>query len=207
MKKKSIEPDCSGIYLVLSSGASPNNQFKYCITLDYLKEAIQHMDLGEGTSRFPIPFDSFINTTNLDSIPWVGPFNGGSLSMTLHDDTGVISPGYNAQLHYCYGRSLDKDGNSPNKSDWLRYFNFSNQQQIDGEVVVSIDGSLWVMADPNLNSCSIPWVPVDPSPPTEEMYIKYSAVLSLDLIDKPTTGTTRKYYFVIDPLVKISSNN
>ncbi|ALM08816.1 hypothetical protein SB49_14190 [Sediminicola sp. YIK13] len=169
------------------------------ILLAYLVRAIKHMDLGEGTLLYPIPLDKFV-VNNADDIPEITIGIDKHIEMTLESSKNEEKH-YSPKLHYCKGSDLTKA--SEQSINWSNIFHISDMGSgPDAKITISPDGFLYVKSDDTNKNCTID---LRSEAPPLERYIGYSAVLSLNM-ETTKDGHKKRLYFILDPLMKVSSN-
>ncbi|MDO6472784.1 hypothetical protein [Maribacter sp. 1_MG-2023] len=165
----------------------------------YLEKAVKYMDLGEGTLSYPIALDKFVVNTN-DAIPEVIIGVDKNIDMILEyskDEKKDYSP----RLHYCKGSDLTKDSES--SIGWGEIFELNDRSsRPDAQITISPDGFLYIKSDNTYEKCTIE---LKSEAPIFERYISYGAVLSLEM-EITKEGKKKRLYFILDPLMKVSSN-
>ena len=165
--------------------------------LPYLKTAVKYMNLERGSLNYPIALDSFVLNTS-DAIPELRIGVDHQINLELNYDASEDEE-YKPMLHFCKGRDLTKS--SIMSIIWSDIFNV-NDLGSDREPKISLppDGCLYLKSD-DYKTCTID---LKTESPTLERFISYSAILSLNMeIDDEQK---ERLYFILDPLLKVSSN-
>ncbi len=155
-----------------------------------LEESVlyMHQDSVITLDRFLLPKGAFrdliIPIANL----------GNTLNLTISANPDEIEK-YNPKLLHCTGVDLTKNNEN---FKWEEYFNLPEKYSM-------INNNLRIFPDEDIYNCSIPIKSeLDPTKNLKDIYIKYSAEISLELKTE-SGGEKHTVYFKFDPLVKISS--
>ena len=162
------------------------------VQLVSLTEAVNHFDLGLGTLSNPINADAFVNINT----PEIATFyNGEEISIEVNTGGGSsVDP----ILINCGIRDLTKE---TDLGAILTNKVLSEVFDIEDEKVQLLsNGSISITPEDNGSQCVI-GIKDQAFPDT---YVAYSITFSLLL--KNEDGTQSRYYFIVDPLLKISSN-
>ncbi len=158
-----------------------------------LQEAVLNMNLED-----PIKLDRFLIRNSAFPTHVIPEARGGDtlkLKLIFED---YEKEKYAPILKYCTGTNLTK---STNKINWNNYFDFEGvPEPLENDEIkvypkkvgeLKYESCITVRQDMN-NSPSI-------------IYIAYGAVISLKM-EKNEAGEKQEFYFRMDPLVKVSSN-
>jgi hypothetical protein len=164
----------------------------YELLLTHLEEAVLRTNISTHT---PIALDRFLIRNSAfptHVIPTVPP--GNVLKLFLYFDPNDPNDTkekekYDPKLLYCTGKNLTK---STIQTYWNDYFITKETNRLDTDLRIYPNDE---------NKCSIEVKPAIEH--LQELYISYSATISL----KMNTGEgVKKLDFIMDPLVKVSSN-
>lgn len=173
---------------------------KYEILLGKLLDAISHCYLGLGTPYDPFVIDNFVNIGG-NSFSEITEQTKISISLkTTHDEK--LDKIEDSKLVCCkvknVGKIFNRNIDLPNYK-WNKIFKYDKKFMYgtpDGVLYVSPDNGVCVVSN-NLDS----------KKDTGKAYyddISYSILISLKVKNGDEKG--KWYYFILDPLVKISSN-
>lgn len=163
------------------------------ILLPALKKAMAECYLGIGTPYEPIAIDNFVKTGSY-AFPVIKPSSDISISLEsdTDDNKGLLK---GAKLVCCMVKNVGKaftDKNCELNGYWNKIFDYNKRW-----VQSSPDGTLYI--SPNKKKKCI----VSTKDVELDDNLSYSIMFSMVMRD--TTKKRRRYYFVLDPLVKISS--
>ncbi len=167
------------------------SKISFSVQFRRLGEAIATCNLGIGNVFAPIVIDGFVTINDYD----LDTFYGGE-TIRMEFDSKTVPRDF--QVVCCKINNVGKEYNSGSLSvlnPWDNIF-VKNEQTL-----YLPDGSLCIM--PEKNVCEITVMEGVPSYPDKFNYISYSIIFSLNYLEN---DELRKYYFIIDPLLKISSN-
>lgn len=175
---------------------SNKNNISFNVQVTRLHEAITKADIGLGTSSYPIVINNFvtINDPNLYSF-----YPGETISITLIDD--IINPEdsrLDLELVSCRLLNIGQEFNNSKSTlanPWSGVFNLDTNK-----IVIAPDGSLSIT--PENNACSIT-VSEDPNESSKTTFVSYSILLKSKV--SLSTNTVKVFYFLIDPLIKVTS--
>lgn len=162
----------------------------FSISLPALEKAMDDCYLGIGTPYEPIEIDNFV-TIGKFVFPTIEPKSQVSISLDLDSDDYKYDP----QLVCCTVKNVGKvftDKNFEIKDYWKNIFDYDKKW-----VQNAPDGTLYI--SPNTNDKCVISTKEGPL----DDYVSYSIMFSMVL--KDSENHYRRYYFVLDPLVKISS--
>lgn len=177
------------IYLKKNIDAKP---IVCTIQIVSLIEAMNNCNMGLGTLSSPIVADAFISINTPD----IAHFQNGEeivIKIVTNEDDAL-----NPQIVCCTIKNVTK---SPNLGATSTQNLISNVFVCDVEgVQLLADGSICIWPDASGTSSTI--AIQDKKFPA--VFVAYSIVFSLNL--KNTENGYETYYFIVDPLMKISSN-
>ncbi len=163
------------------------------IQIASLNEAVNYCNMGVGTLSCPIVADAFININTPDIVSF---FNGEEIVIKVV--TGVDDDALHPQIICSSIKNVTKN---PNLGATSTQDLISNVFVCDvKEVQLLADGSICIWPDETGTSSTI--TIKDAYFP--DVFVAYSIVFSLNL--KNTENSYETYYFIVDPLMKISSN-
>lgn len=155
-----------------------------------LIEALNHTDIGQGSSVNPIPLDVFVKN-NLNSFLYI--HEGEDFGLSFNFESNSLKP------EFCFlkFRNITKNQNDfMSLQDWQNYFEIDANNK---NIVVAPDGSLYIKPTITNGEQKVEIKSKQPSISNfEDIYLAYTVVLSFYINNK-------KYFFKIDPLVRISS--
>lgn len=183
--------------------SSPNNKISFSVQTERLLDTLTNCDLGLGTSSFPIPIDSFVTINDPDLYVF---HSGEKIIMKFITDT------QNEALDFqMVGCKINNIGQDFNKETASTIFPWEGIFITDvPNIIILPDSSLYI--SPINNECIIQ-VSNNNSYLIEEQtttYINYSIIFSAQIqiptpVGSPNIIPLRDYYFVIDPLIKVTS--
>lgn len=162
------------------------------LNFDYesLSEALNYTDIGQGSSVNPIPLDFFVKN-NLNSFLHIQ--EGEDFGLSFNFETNSLQP------EFCFlkFRNITKNQNNfMSLQDWQNYFEIDANSK---DIVVAPDGSLYIKPTITNGEQKVEIKSKQPGISNfNDIYIAYTVVLSFYINNK-------KYFFKIDPLVRISS--
>ncbi|SDM42405.1 hypothetical protein [Kriegella aquimaris] len=163
------------------------------IMLKGLEEAMNDTYLDLGTPYRPIAIDNFVNIEK-NEFPEITEKTTISISLKPADD-GPSFGLSNPELVCCKAKNVGKDFiNQDGKLEdhWKKIFNYKKKW-----VQNTPDGTLYI--SPNKKHKCV----IKTKEALKRNYISYSIMFSM--LFENSKGEKRKYYFNLDPLVKISS--
>lgn len=162
------------------------------LNFDYesLTEALNHTNIGEGTSMNPISLDVFVKN-NLNSFLHIQ--EGEDFGLSFNFEANSLQP------EFCFlkFRNITKNHNNfMSLQDWQNYFEIDANNK---DIVVAPDGSLYIKPTITNGEQKVEIKSKQPSISNfNDIYLAYTVVLFLYI-------NNIKYFFKIDPLVRISS--
>ncbi len=169
--------------------------YKFPIAIDDLVSVIRDSYLGLGTSYDPIVVDDFVTLTR-SKYPEIAEQT--TISIQLVYESG--NPAYadlKPQIVCCkirnIGRAFNNDSLLP-ENHWSTIFQFDENRLLSAP-----DGILYVSPDKD-NICHI-----TTKKEMNAIYLAYSVIIAMTIPDN--TGEKRRYYFILDPVVRIRSNS
>jgi len=167
--------------------------------LEGLEQALERIDIGEGTHANPIPLDLFV-LTDLKGIYNISRGEGFCLELRKIVESSEISM-LNIQLCYLKMNNLTKGRVSfMQKEDWNTIFDIEENDEI---TFVAPDGCLFLTPIINNEDQTFKIKTKETfsfDGLKEDIFISYNVVLSL-------LYNSKIYYLRIDPLIKISSGH
>ncbi len=168
----------------------------FTIKKKFLTEAVDNFDLSMGTIFKPFPVTSLAEITP----PKLNTFyKGQSIEIGLSFE---LESNPSPKIVYCKIQNIGKKYNNENDpidpyTMWENIFSTST-----GTTTIAPDGSLYIKATANTPNVLKMSVVDDVS---KDYFISYSIIFSLKM--KLNGNAFKDYYFIIDPLAKISSNH
>lgn len=166
---------------------------KFPINLKDLEEAITECYLGLGTPYKPIPIDNFVDLSG-NQFPEI-PANAKITIKLQSEESDSQFKVNDPQLLCCkavnVGRAFNNSNDIP-KDFWKKVFKCRSKY-----IYGAPDGTLYISANKN-NNCSISTKKKMPN-----TFVAYSIIFSICIDHKD--GYKRRYYFILDPVLKISS--
>lgn len=185
--------------LITSSSYSNTNKISFAVQAARLYEAITKTDIALGTSAEPIPIDTFviINDVNLYE------FNGGeTIAFQLVDTDSSAHGKMELELVACRIQNVGQDFNAryvtiPNP--WKRIFDTSPEN-----ILELPDGSISIK--PTGGICAITVIK-DSGTDALTSFLSYKVILksTINITNPLGESKLRTFYFVIDPLIKVTS--
>lgn len=175
---------------------SDENNISFNVQVARLHEAITKADIGLGTSSYPIVINNFvtINDPNLYSF-----CPGEKITITLIDTIiNPETPRLDLELVSCRLLNIGQEFNNSESTlanPWSGVFNLDTKN-----IVIASDGSLSIK--PENNACSIT-IAEDSNKSSKTTFISYSILLKSKVLT--STNTEKVFYFLIDPLIKVTS--
>ncbi len=185
--------------LITSSSYPDTNKISFAVQVERLYEAITKTDIALGTSAKPIPIDTFvtINDPNLYEFK-----SGETIAFQLVEADGLAPKKMELELVACRMHNVGQDFNArfvtlPNP--WEHVFDTSPEN-----ILELPDGSLTIK--PIDDVCAITVIKGSRAD-------ALTSFLSYEVVFKSTINVTtpsgesklRTFYFVIDPLIKVTS--
>jgi hypothetical protein len=176
-------------------GRENNSQPRFKINIKALKEALDGSYMGLGTPYYPIQVDNFIDLKNQEYAT-IAP----NTDITAHlDFKGGNKEIIAMQLVCCKVINIDREHNDGLKgtpgNPWDTIFKLKNNK----ETYPAPDGTLYIAPNDDGDCCIATRKKI---PDAILAYsIVFSATVALD-----NDNCEKSYYFVLDPVVRISSN-
>ncbi|MEZ4811862.1 MAG: hypothetical protein R2819_16010 [Allomuricauda sp.] len=174
---------------IAREGEAPST-IKFGVSAKAIQETIRECFVGIGTPYEPIRIDNFVDLRGFEF-----PVIQGSTLITISLESET-KPKKKPQLLCCrvinVGRDFNEKGDFP-ENHWEAIFK-GNESNIFG----APDGTLFISTNKK-NKCKISTLKKVP-----DVFVAYSIIFSLDI--KLRKGYKRRYYFILDPVVRISSN-
>lgn len=167
---------------------------KFQITLKDLEEAIRECYLDLGTSYKPIPIDNFVSLGK-EQFPLI-PSNAKISIKLKSKGSGSNLEVNKPQLICCKVKNVGKAFNNRNelpKNYWDKVFKCNKDH-----IYSAPDGTLYI-APNKKNVCHISTKKNVPN-----IFASYSIIFSMMV--QLNEGYLRRFYFILDPVVRISSN-
>ncbi len=176
------------------------NQPKFTIKIKELIEALDSSYMGLGTPYEPIAVDNFINLENQEYAT-IHPNTQITARMVWSDSNHIIK---NMQLVCCKVTNIDREHNDGLKGSpgnpWSAFFELKGKA---GKRIKTIypapDGTLYVAPDAN-GKCRVSTCKKIPN-----AILAYSMIFSVTLT-LDNDNCEKSYYFILDPVIKVSSN-
>lgn len=175
---------------------NPSNPLYREVNIDIdakaLKEAINFTDIGEGSYLKPMPLDPFL-VDKIDSFFNIEEGNGFAVNINFKDQD--LSP----KCHYLRFRNRNKhQDHIMTKEGWAQCFEIEGNPHI----TYAPDGSLFLEPNPTSSGASFAILSKISADPTssKDNYLSYAILVSFKFDGKT-------YYFVFDPIVKVSSKH
>lgn len=166
------------------------------LDLKNLKDADDESLLALGTLYDPIPADFFINKTKTE-IPTF--YKNEKITVQWDPDYGGIE-GMTVKVICCKIKNIGRKFNESIdeiENPWQQVFTLPHGS------VTTPDGLLYLIpTSPNSNGTTAFELDVQDDP-KEDTYMSYNIIFSITYTSKE--GSVRRQYFVIDPLLKVSS--
>lgn len=166
---------------------------KFQILLEELENAITECYLGLGTPYNPMPIDNFV-LTKKKNFSEIVEQTDISVSLETEDDV-KLNRINDFKLVCCkvknVGKKFNNQDNLPN-DHWRGVFSYE-----DGLIYSAPDGTLYISPDEK-GICSI-----STNKDSYEEHVSYSILISLNI--DLENGYSRRFYLIVDPLVKITS--
>ena len=167
---------------------------KFPISLKDLENAVNTCYLGLGTPYQPIDVDNFVdlNGNQFPDIP-----ENAKITLKLQPQENDYQYRLNDPVLVCckvknVGRAFNDKDDIP-KNYWEKIFDCNHKQ-----IYSAPDGTLYIA--PNKDNACI----ISTKKDIPDSFVSYSIIFSL--IIKHKDGYKRRYYFILDPVVRISSN-
>lgn len=158
--------------------------------IDEILDAIKYLYPEKGTLYNPFPLDNFIKN-DLKGLQEIKL--GEHITITLESDSLKDEQ---PKFCYCKIRNITKDSKDlVTKKDWSKYYHFDKD---DNKTIITPDGCLFVK--PINNQINITAAKAPKLMNLSYIYFSYTLVLNF-------TYRNKKYYFIIDPIAKISSRH
>ena len=174
---------------IAKKGETPT-PIKFQISTKAIKETIRKCFVGIGTPYHPIRVDNFVDLNGFEF-----PVIQGNTQIAISLESKKKS-GMDHQLLCCrvinVGREYNEKCDFP-ESHWETIFK-ANESNLFG----APDGTLFISPNKK-DQCKI-----STRKKVHDVYVAYSIIFSLDI--KLRKGYKRRYYFILDPVVRISSN-
>jgi len=183
------------MFIKINVKTSQNYPQKFPINANDLKEAVKTCYLGLGTPYQPIRVDNFVNLEG-SQFPIIPPKAKISIKLCPEDGDDCQYKLSDPKLVCCKVKNVDRKFNDKDriaKGFWKKIFDCNSKH-----VFCAPEGTLFI--SPNKKGkCSISTRKIFP-----ETIVAYSIMFSLIIEHKD--GYKRRYYFILDPVVKIRSN-
>ncbi|WP_422104450.1 hypothetical protein [Winogradskyella sp.] len=167
---------------------------KFSILLEELKDALEHCYLQLGTPYNPIEIDNFVSVGK-NAFSLIDRKTKISISLKTNSDDD-LSNIMDYRLVCCKVINVDKafiNENNLLHNFWRRLFKYKKKH-----VYSAPDGTLYIA--PNKNEKCV----ISTRNSVHEANVSYSILIALKL--KFNNEKPRRFYLILDPLVKISSN-
>ncbi len=182
------------MHLTLGVKTDETTFYKFPIAIDQLVSVVKDSYLGLGTAYDPILIDDFVTQTRTKS-PEIDQQTTLSLQLVYeneHPEYPDLQPAILCCKIRNVGRSFNDDQLVP-EMRWEDIFVFDKKR-----LLATPDGYLYVSPNKD-NVCILTTKTV-----LDITYLAYSIILAMTITDM--NGIKRRYYFIIDPVVRIRSN-
>ncbi len=175
------------------------NQPSFTIKIKELLEALESSYMGIGTPYQPIPVDNFINLENQEYAT-IHPRTQITAYLSWSDSTNTL---VDMQMVCCKVTNIDRRHNDDLKGNpgnpWSEFFKLKRKS---GKRLRTIypapDGTLYVGPKKNGKCC------INTCKKVPDAILAYSMIFSATV--QFDNDNQRSYYFVLDPVIKVSSN-
>ncbi|WP_335965133.1 hypothetical protein [Galbibacter sp. PAP.153] len=167
-----------------------NDSTSFPINMTEIEQVLQYCELGIGTSYKPIEIDDFIYIRN--TFPEIKENTTIELSLKKEEKERhleiklVCVKVMNIGIAFNQKKGIDNE-------NWNTIFDCDQNN-----VVFSPDGVLYITPDAS-EICTVK----TKSP--ENSFLSYSILFSAEMKDHHQSKRKKEYYFIIDPLIKVSS--
>ncbi|MBC8753405.1 hypothetical protein H2O64_01900 [Kordia sp. YSTF-M3] len=184
----------------ITSTSYPNNsKISFAVQVERLHEAITKTDIALGTSAKPIPIDTFvtINDANLYEFK-----SGETIAFQLVKPDGSVPEKMELELVACRIHNVGQDFNASSVTildPWKKVFDTSPEN-----ILELPDSSLSIK--PIDDICAIT-VAKGAGTDILTSFLSYEVIFksTIDITEPSGESKLRTFYFVIDPLIKITS--
>ena len=160
--------------------------------IEEIVDTINFLYPGKGSLNDPFPLDNFVK----NDLKGLREVNFGE-HIIIELDSGPLNDG-DPKFCYCKIENITKGSkNLVTKKDWSQYYHFEKDSDKES---VAPNGSLFIK--PTNNEINIVTAKPETSGLMNLLFIYFSYTLVISFIYKK-----EKYYFTLDPLVKISSKH
>ncbi len=183
------------MFIKIDLKTTQNYQRKFPVDIKDLKQAIRACYLGLGTPYAPIKVDNFVNLDG-NQFPEIPQKAKISIKLYPENEDDCEYKLSKPKLVCCKVKNVGRKFNDKDliaKKHWKKVFKINTKH-----IFYAPEGTLYI--SPNKKGrCSISTRKKIPN-----IVVAYSIMFSL--IIKHKDGFQRRYYFILDPVVRISSN-
>lgn len=169
------------------------NDSSYAFPVDFLaiEEAMQLCKMGEGTLNSPITIDDF--TTIRYAFPKIEADTKVQLALQVDESSKAYDPKLICVKLMDIGKKFN-DEKAPDGNEWEDIFDCRSKH-----IVCTPDGILYI--SPNTDGNCI----IKAKRCKTDSYLRYSILFSALVKEQKENKTPKRVFYIIDPLVKVSS--